>query len=383
MARVPVFHVITGLETGGAERALYRLLASCPAEPHDYTVFSLNGRGTLGDKIEALGIKVVDLQVRSVWNPLPGYRRLLQHCSDVRPAIIQGWMYHANLAVSAVAMRLGGETKTIWGIRGSLHDRASFRPTTRFLIRVGGALSKLPDAIVFNSDKGARMHQEIGYRADCIVTIPNGFDARPFDGDNSYRDLIREQYCIGSNDVLVGSVGRFHYAKGSDLFVRMAGRVAKLVPRAHFLCVGRGMTAENSCLKDLIVSAGIEHRFHLAGDRDDIPQLLSAMDVFVNPSRTEGFPNALAEAMLAGLPCVATDVGDTRKILTDSGSVIASGDISGLAKAVVEWSESSAEQRYAAGNVGRERIVRDYSLERCTERYLDLYEQVLGCADAF
>ena len=367
-----IAHVITGLETGGAENSLFRLLRDSIGGGHEFVVFSMNGTGTLGPKIERIGIPVVDLEMSGVGAFLPGLRTLVSHCAEFEPHVVQGWMYHANLAVTGSIWRLRCRPATIWGIRGSLHDPAIFRPRTRAFIRLGAWLSRRPDAIVFNSETGARMHAESGFCIEHSLTIPNGFCPAAYAGSAEDRDEVRRELGIGPDDPVIGTVGRYHHAKGSDLLLPLADRVARSVPGLHVLCVGRGMEASNLQLQ--VAYSG--PRVHLLGDRDDVPRLLAAMDVFVNPSRTEGFPNVIAEAMLSRLPCVATDVGDTRSIVGDTGSVVMAGDLNGLADAVVRVLQYSCAERAAVGSAARERIVERYSQADCTSKYEALYARL-------
>jgi glycosyltransferase involved in cell wall biosynthesis len=285
-------------------------------------------------------------------------------------------MYHANLAVTMAAWFLKPRPATVWGIRGSLHDRAAFKRATRMLIRVGAWLSCCPDAIVFNSSAGAKMHRAAGYRIGRGVTISNGFDPGAWNASAAVRREVRSELGIGPEEPVVGSVGRYHHAKGSDLLFTMASRLRRSIDGVHIICVGRGMDPGNPQLPD---SARLP-RMHLLGNRDDVPRLLPALDVFVNPSRTEGFPNAVAEAMLSGLPCVATDVGDTRAILGDTGSVVPAADPLALAEAVLGWLRRTPEQRQHAGALARQRIVERYSQQRCTSSYEALYRRLAKAA---
>lgn len=329
--------------------------------------------GTLGSKIESLGITVVDLGINSPWALIIGYLRLLIHCSRFGPDILQGWMYHANLAVTLTAPWIKSNPRIIWGIRGSLHDKRSFKWSTRIIIRLCRYFSGKVDALIFNSDTGALNHASYGYRMEQSQVIPNGFSDTGFFCANEEKMAVREELGIDSSALVIGSVGRYHYAKGSDLLFSMLNILLDSMPQVKVICIGRGMDLQNPSISKFQWAKDA----FLLGDRGDVPRLLCVMDVFVNASRTEGFPNALAEAMLAGLPCIASDVGDSRKILSNGGTVVQPGDVKALAVAAETLLSLDPESRKSIGQAGRNHILSQYSQARCTQAYLDLYDRVL------
>jgi glycosyltransferase involved in cell wall biosynthesis len=111
--------------------------------------------------------------------------------------------------------------------------------------------------------------------------------------------------------VVVGCLGRFHHVKGQDNFVKAAAIVAHSHANVRFLMVGTDCDEHNASLMGWIHEHNLQDYFVLLGERDDVPICLTAMDIFCMPSRTEGFPNGLGEAMAMGLPAVTTEVGDT------------------------------------------------------------------------
>ncbi len=171
-----LLHVITGLSTGGAEVALHGLLSRMDRDRFDSVVISLAGGGPVGDRIEALGVPVYGLGLRP-WFPTPAAMwRLIVLFRRFRPDVVQGWMYHGNLAATLAAASSPGHVPVAWGVRHSLDDLKAEKKLTAALIRLGALLSSYPERIVYVSRVSADQHEAIGYRRDRRVVIPNGFD---------------------------------------------------------------------------------------------------------------------------------------------------------------------------------------------------------------
>ena len=171
---VRVTHIITGLSTGGAERSLLKLLEASSELRDGARVISLRDLGTVGPHLSALGIPVSAIGVHG---SLPTPAAVLRLRSQVRcttSALLQGWMYHGNLAALAARGWLPGRVPLVWNIRHSVYSLASEKSLTALLIRLGAVLSHLPDRIIYNSRLAASQHEALGYAADRTVVIPNG-----------------------------------------------------------------------------------------------------------------------------------------------------------------------------------------------------------------
>ncbi len=373
-----VVHIIIGLNVGGAELMLKRLVESClngsAVEP---IVISLTDLGAIGPKLQSRGVTVNSLGLGSVLGiPLVVWR-LVRLIRKIRPHVVQTWMYHADL-LGGVAARMAGNRHVIWGIRTT--DVGVNHSLMTALVRwICARIShSVPQVIVCAAEASRRSHVRAGYSASRMVVVPNGYDFSWLNATPDQRRLLRERYEISQSDVVVGSLGRFHLDKDQENFVRAAAQVALRYPRVRFLMVGRDVSWDNAQLANLINSVGFRERFVLLGERNDVPQCLAAMDIFCLHSRTEGFPNVLAEAMAMGLPCVTTDVGDAAVVLGNSGVSVPKGDSLALANGLQHVLEIPQEQRVALGGQAKERVLREFSMERCRERFEIIYRQVLS-----
>jgi len=365
-----VLHVITDLDVGGAETMLLRLLAC--RDDWDPLVLSVQELGKLGQRIADLGVPVHSLGVRrSRPNPL----RVLAIrgiARNFRPQIVQGWMYHGNLAASLAGRFLLDKVPVFWNIRQSLYDVSSEPRLTAAFIRLGAWLSRRTAAIVYNSRTGAQQHEAEGYCAARRVIIPNGFDCSNFRPDQEARRQVRAELGVGNDHILIGLVARFHPMKDHAAFLHAAGRIARQHPGVRFMLVGLG-TQEQPKLTQLIRDQQLQDRVLLLGERADISRLTVAMDIACSASWGEGFSNAIGEAMACGVPCVVTEVGENAHLVADTGLVVPPRDPQAFGDAIHKLIEAGQAHRRQLGTAARQRIESEFSLAGVARRYDELY----------
>lgn len=371
-----VLHIIVGLDAGGAELMLKRLVEFALSDSsQQHVVVSLSGYGTLGQQLEVSGIKVFTLDMTSAFQ-LPGILwRLTKLIRVQRPDIVQTWMYHADF-LGGVAARLAGVKRVIWGIRTTDVDSRNSR-TTVLLRGICAVLSKfVPRLIVCAANASRRSHILAGYDAERMVVVPNGFDLSRFNVACSQRDTIRESCGFDLAKVVIGYVGRFHQDKDQENFVCAAGLLAARHNNVCFLMVGRDLDGANVELREWILKTGYADRFILLGERADVPACLSSMDIFCLSSRTEGFPNVVGEAMATGLPCVVTDVGDAAFLVADTGIVVPKEDANALAIGMERLLALDLAERTHLGQLAKTRIFSEFSMQRSLERFTSLYQKL-------
>lgn len=291
----------------------------------------------------------------------------------MRPDIVQTWMYHADL-IGGIAARLAGVKSIVWGIRcTSILNKYS---VTGLVTRVCAALSYwLPSAIVCCADAAKRSHSELGYCRRKLLTIPNGYDRTAV---RLTRTEVREKLGVTTDDVLVGVVGRFDPLKDYRNFLAAAQLVSQDRVDIKWLMVGRGLDSNNEKLNAWIVEFELTEKVVLVGETLDVRSYLNAMDVFVLPSRSEGFPNVLCEAMASKLPCVATDVGDVALVLDGNGELVKAEDHIQLAEGITKILALTSNERHTLGLSACRRIEENYSISAVSAKYREVYESVLG-----
>jgi glycosyltransferase involved in cell wall biosynthesis len=371
-----ILHCIVGLDIGGAELMLKRLLEINLVDPqHQHIVASLTDIGSIGKQLQAKNVEVYSLGMVSVFNvPIVVWRMVLL-LQATKPDIVQTWMYHADL-LGGLAAKFAGYRHVIWGVRAT-DVRVSSRSTRIIRWLCARFSSWLPSVIVCAAEASKRTHIAIGYEPRKMVVVPNGYDFSWLKATMEERSTLREQVFFHQNEVVVGCLGRFHEDKDQQNFVVAAGLLAPHFPQLRFLMVGRNLTWDNSLLSGWINQTGFMERFILLGERKDVPQCLAAMDIFCLHSRTEGFPNALAEAMALGLPCVTTDVGDAAILVANTGVVVSKEDSVALAKGVEDLLALGKDGYSALGVKAKARVAAEFSMARARERFDEIYRKVL------
>jgi glycosyltransferase involved in cell wall biosynthesis len=369
-----ITHVITGLSLGGAEMMLYKMLNGAPPGVWSSRVVSLLNHGALGASLAAAGIPVEALSLgRAPWRALTRLRGVLAHGA---PMLLQGWMYHGNLA--ALVGRPRSRPPVLWNIRQSFSGYRREKPATAAIIRAGAVVSSRSARIIYNSRVSARQHEAIGYDARRTVVIPNGFDLERFRPDPAARVALRRRLGLPADTLLIGHVARFHPMKNHTGMLEAAAIVAGQERHVAFVLAGTGIDKHNAELLSQIERLRLGSRIHLIGTVRDTPGLMAGLDVLCQSSGWgEGFPNVLGEAMASGVVCAATDVGDSRWLLGDAGEVLPPHDTAGLAAALLRLVRLSAMERSALGAGGRERIAAEFDLTSVIARYVGLYEEVL------
>lgn len=375
--KVRVLHVITGLLTGGAERALYNLLQGGLAKSFNSHIVSLSDDGTMGPRIRALGVPVTTLDLRGGLSLFSGLEKLRQEVKDFQPDLIQGWMYHGNLAATFARTLAPGNPVLNWNVRHSLYELKHEKLLMKQVIRLNRFFSGTPDALLYNSHLSRKQHEGFGFSSRSGRVIPNGIDIKKFHFSGENRKHVRIELNISTDALVVGHVARLHPMKDHPAFLRAAVSLALLYPNTHFLLSGWNVSMNNKSLTDLIPKQ-VSDRFHLLGERDDVSELMSAMDVFcLSSAWGEGFPNVIGEAMAAGVPCVATDVGDSAVVIGDAGVVVPLCDEGALTIGIEKILQMTLGARKALGVKARNRIVENYTLNAIVEQYAALYESLI------
>lgn len=341
---------------------------------HTHIVISLTTGGAYAEKLETSGhtVYLLGLKVSTAWRALPRLWWLIWRES---PHVVQTWMYHSDFLGGMIA-RFAGVKSVIWNVRNSEIPQKSIS-ITGVIIRLCAALSSLiPQAIVCCAHAGLERHAKLGYARSRMLVIPNGYDFRKWREKTISRDKARSDLKIPSAAFVIGTVGRFDSLKGYDVLIAASKHIAKHVPRAIFLLVGRDLDSNNLKLQTLIKRNGGGAVFRLLGERTDIASIMSSIDVYCLPSNAEGFPNSVAEAMLMQVPCVVTDVGDASRIVGSTGKVVPPRDPVALAQAIISIERMGEKARRTKGKDARQRIVDNYDINEVARNYARLYERV-------
>jgi glycosyltransferase involved in cell wall biosynthesis len=374
-----IVYITTGLYTGGAENMLYKLLSKINRERFNPVVVSLMDHGTVGDRIASLGVPVYTIGMKSGMPTPAAIWKLIRTMRQLKPDLIQGWMYHGNLAALVAKFFSSPKIPVLWGIRCSVYSLALQKRMTASIIKFCAALSRFTTEIVFVSQIAKKQHETLGYPSEKNSVIPNGFETSLFTPSSEARLNVRSELGLAETSFLIGLIARYHPMKDHTNFLHAAALLLKSYPDVHFVLVGREVHTENKVLKNLIQDLGISQHIHLLGERRDMNRLTAALDIACSASAYgEGFPNVIGEAMSCGVPCAVTDVGDSGWIVGNTGRVVPPRSPEALAHAWKELIVLGSEGREILGKAARARIIECFSLDSVVHQYESLYESALA-----
>lgn len=357
------------LDTGGAQQQLVELAIGLSGRGHRVQVAVFYGEGPLSKRLESAGIAIVDLRKSGRWDFAGFLRRTIGLVRRVKPDVVYSFLGDGNI-VGTLISPFTRHTKFVWSIRNSSFDMSVDHWRARTGYRVEAALSRWPAAVIANSSAGRDFAISRGFPADRIAVVPNGIDTERFRPDARLRHKQRQELGVGDGEVAIGVLGRLNSTKDYPTFLRAAAVVAQEIPASRFLCVGGGHELQR--LQQLVRELGIAERVIFAGELD-APSALNSFDIACSPSVTEGFSNAIAEAMACGLPCVVTDVGDSAAIVGDVGKVVPAGSVDALAEAIL--AAASVLDRHDPQRP-RARIVDNYSVAAMVDRTLAAFWKI-------
>jgi glycosyltransferase involved in cell wall biosynthesis len=371
-----ILQIITGLGVGGAETMMVKLTDQLTANGYKVAVISLSREEKYSSDLDAKGIRVEHLNLNPRKpNPIK-LLKLISIIRDIDPDIIQTWMYHADL-LGGLAARFGRrKVRLYWNIRHSTFDNVHTRRMTIIIARLCAKLSHfLPDRIFCVSNKSKEIHANLGYDRGKLKVIHNGFDVNRFRPDPDSSKLMRELLKIPKNALILGNIARFDPQKDHKTLLEGFFRAAELDSRLHLVLVGKNIDDNNEQLNNLIRNSKMSNRVYLLGFSSDVESIYRMFDIFILSSRYgEGFPNVLGEAMASGVPCISTDVGDSKEIIASHGRLFNSGDPEDLANVIIQF----LTKEYLDGKLSKQcraHIMEHYDIRIIAQRYMSEYQE--------
>jgi glycosyltransferase involved in cell wall biosynthesis len=374
-----ILYIISGLSTGGAEMMLYKLLSVIDRDIFEPVVISLTDDGSLGNNIKNLNIPVYKMDMTAGFlNPFKVWR-FIKLIRKINPELIQGWMYHGNLAALLAKWFLPNRVFLLWNIRHTPDDLKKEKYLTALVIRLGAKLSSYPDHIIYNSNVSEQEHRLLRYDNKNKRIIPNGFNYEKFKPFDNAKSKLRHSLGLKKDALLIGLVARYHIMKDHVTFLHSAGKLNKTYPEIHFVLVGQGVDKDSHLLIKLIEDLKITKNVHLLGNRMDVDEITAGLDIACSSSSWgESFSNAIGEAMACGIPCIVTDVGDSAWIVGKTGIVVKPGDRDAFTDAMITLVKMSSEERLELGKLARNRIIKHFSLNLVAKQYEDMYQNLLN-----
>ena len=364
--------LIRALFQGGAERQLVSLAKGLHARGHDVVVavYYYSSKEPLEKELLDAGIRIRSLQKRGRWDVLSFLFQLVRVMREERPEILHSYLTDL---VTVVLKPWLLSTKIVWGIRDSNMDLSLCDRFTRVSQKLNFRLTYFADTVIANSRAGCEYYVGQGYPRAKVVVIPNGIDTQRFRPDPEARRRVRSEWGIQDHEQVIGIVAYLRPMKDHPTFLQAASLLAQERNHLRFVCVGiepAGWAEYRDSLHQLTRSLKLTEHVIWSGGRSDMPAVFNALDLLVSSSAFgEGFGNVIAEAMACGVPCVVTDVGDSKWVVGDTGAVVPPRDPVALVKALGKL----LDRRPHTPVQIRQRIVEQFSVEKLvadTERVL-------------
>jgi glycosyltransferase involved in cell wall biosynthesis len=361
--------LIRSLEIGGSEQQLVTLAKSIDRASFDPTVITFYSGGILEEELRNAGVQTISLDKSGRWNLLLFFIRLARTLIRVRPEIIYSYLDLANV-LALIAGKIFCKAKVVWAVRSAGFDLHDYDWLRRLGANLELHLSHFPTLVTVNSHAGLDSIIDRGFPRNKLTVIQNGIDTTHFRFDPETRIRLRKHWNVSHDEILIGLVARLDPIKDHHTFLKAAALVLKSEPTARFVCVGTGSSTNEEKLNRLVKELKLCSKVILAGERTDMRDVYSALDINCLTSINEGWPNVIGEAMSCGVPCVVTNVGDAAEIVGKTGFVSIARDVQAFASNIVLCMNADRELLRIKT---RQRIESNWPLEKLvsdTERVL-------------
>jgi len=368
MSKRKIIQVIATLKVGGAEGQLFEFVKRIDKRKYDIIVCALTEGGYYADELERLGIKIVVLNKRGKLD-IGMLIKLVRLMRIEKIELVYTYMFTAN-TWGRIAALLAGVPIIVAG------ERAADRWKSKFHLLVDKVLSKYTDKIIANSDGVVDFYVlEAKISRNKFLVVHNGVNMSMFKHQKDRAAEIRQELNICSEKAVVGTIGRLMPQKGYQFFLKAVKIIAKEFPNTVFLIVGVGYELEE--LENLSIKLGIGDKVIFAGFRDDIPEILSIVDVFVSSSLYEGLPNVVLEAMANGLPVVATNIEGTCEVVLEgkTGFLVPPRDYVALAEKVT-FLLNNQELAHKMGETGKEKVREEFGFDIMVRKIEGIYDDL-------
>ena len=372
LPKIKVLVFVTSFDLVGSERQAVELVKNLDRGTFAPSVACLRREGPLLEELTGRVDSVPGFPLTAFYNvsALRQARKFYRLLGEIRPDVVQCFDYYANVFVIPAA-RLAGVPVILTARR----DEAVIK--SRLQLAVEGWCHRRATGVVINADAlRARLVARHGIDPARVWSVHNGLDIERFDSQGTLHQSDY-RFLRDGDGVTVAVIANLRPEKGHLTFLDAARLVSHRLPKVRFLIIGDGPMRPR--IESKIKELRLEETVRMTGAITHIPSALKWIDIAVLPSvANEGFPNAVMEAMASGLPVVATDTGGTRELIIDeyTGFLATPGDPRALADRLGTLIDD-ADLRKKMGERGRFRIVTEFTTEKMTRRFEQLYRTLL------
>ena len=367
--KINVAHIVQSFDVGGIEKLVVDLITNSKDSRFQYTVFCIDSKGRLASGLEEKGVEVIELNKRKGVDLSLIFRfadELKRRKIEVAHSHNPGPAFYGGLAA-----RLSGIPVIIYskhGIKLGARLKDKLLETFSFMLQ---------DHIVAVSEKAFRfMIDKERAPAKKMLLIENGIDLNQFKTGDLKKEAVLSKYDLPQLQYIIGIVARLDRLKDIPTLISAFGMLAKGHPDTSLVVIGDG--EERGALEKLVKEIGLVDKVFFLGAQTRIPELLSIFSMFVLSSITESSPISLIEAMAAGLPVVATNVGGNAELIKDgyNGFIVEPKDIVGMRDAMLKIIEDKGLAK-SMGEANRKAAFSKYGIENTIKEYESLYAEGL------
>lgn len=368
-----IVHVLYRLQVGGLENGVVNLINQMPHDRYRHAIVCMSEATEFRNRIQRPDVDIHEMH-KNAGQDLGNLRSLYRLFRRIRPAIVH--TRNIGCLEAQIPAWLAGVPCRVHGEHGwDVSDPDGSNRKYRWLRRLHAPL--VHRFIALSRELQAYLLERAGIAANKVVRIYNGVD------DSRFRDGDGSALPAGFADdrsIVFGTVGRMHGVKDQtnlcEAFIHLCESMPGQRSYLRLVMIGDGPLRE-TCLARL-AEAGLAEQAWLPGSRDDIPEIMQSLDVFVLPSQAEGISNTILEAMASSLPVVATDVGGNAELVVDNetGALVRARDPVALAQCMGRYAEDTA-LRTRQGRAARQRILDEFSMQKMVSAYQNVYEQLL------
>ena len=378
-----VLHLIYRLAMGGLENGLVNMINHMPVSRYRHVIVCLTDFTDFRNRITRSDVDVVAIHKKSGvdWG---SYRRIWKVIKQCNPMIF----HTRNLPTMeyAIVATLAGVPYRVHGEHGrDIHDQ--YGASRKFQLFRKFLMFWIHQCMAVSQDLANWLHQVIGVKRNFIHQVYNGVDVQRFHARHGTRVSCLPKGFASDEMIVIGTVGRLQRVKDQATLVRAFCHLRQMAPDvthcARLVLIGDGPIRGE--IQQIIEDEGIQSLVWMAGERQDIPDLMRSLDLFVLPSEAEGISNTILEAMSSGLPIVATDVGGNSELVKDgnTGLLVPPKNPSAMADAMAKYLMDH-ELMLQHGAAGRTRAESHFSMDVMVDGYSAVYDALLnkGCASS-
>lgn len=373
MKNITIMQIIYSLDVGGMENVLVDIVNNFKSSfinPR-FIICCIAKSGNTAKKIRKGNVKIISIN-KKVGNDflLPLKLTRIMTRENVKLVHTHGWGAYYDGVISAI---MAGKIPIIHTVHGKFFENLACEKIRRIYLQ--RLLSLQTDKIVTVSKDLQTYYSRLLHNSRKIYCIYNGVDINKFNTSKN-KDQVKRKLGLNPDDLVVGTVGRLDPIKDHETILKSASLVLKDLPNTKFLIIGDGLLKKN--LEELAFKLKINNDVIFLGERNDIPELLNVMDIFILSSLFEGNSKTLLEAMATGLPIIATNVGGNRELIEDrkTGILIPPSDKNYMAD-ILKLINRDYKAYQFLGIQAREKVEKDFSIENMIFKYSKLYEEII------